>query len=58
MNNKVKLIVLGWILVVMGVLGLLDAFPLGQGPIWYQIIKVIVGLYLAFATKAEETQSG
>jgi hypothetical protein len=56
MNNKMKLIVLGWILVVMGVLGFLDAFPLGQGPIWYQIIKVIVGLYLAFATKEEKTQ--
>ncbi len=57
MNNRLKLIVLGWILVVMGVLGFLDAFPLGQGPIWYQIIKVILGLYLAFATRAEDTQS-
>ncbi|HHT25797.1 MAG TPA: hypothetical protein GXZ82_00925 [Firmicutes bacterium] len=53
MNNRVKLIVLGWILVAMGVLGFFEGFPLGQGPAWYQIAKILIGLYLGLFSKEE-----
>jgi len=47
-------VVVGWVLVVMGVLGFFKGFPLGQGPVWYQIIKILIGLYLALFSKKEE----
>ncbi|MGI6625501.1 MAG: hypothetical protein ACOX57_08800 [Limnochordia bacterium] len=53
MSNRIKLIVLGWILVGLGVLGFFEGFPLGQGPVWYQIVKIIAGLYLGLFSREE-----
>lgn len=53
MNNRIKLIVIGWVLVIMGALGFFEVFPLGQGPIWYQIVKILVGLYLGLSSREE-----
>lgn len=57
MSNRIKLIVLGWILVGLGVLGFFEGFPLGQGPVWYQIVKIIAGLYLGLFSREEAQHS-
>ena len=53
MTNKTKLVVAGWIIAALGVLGFFSSFPVGQGPVWYQIVKVAAGLYLALFSKED-----
>jgi len=41
---KTLLVVYSWLLLIMGILGVIPGIPLGTEPVWHALLKIILGL--------------
>jgi len=43
-KNRIILMIVGFIVLIMGILGAIPDLEIGTEPIWHAILKIIIGL--------------
>ncbi|MEN3185616.1 MAG: hypothetical protein ABDK94_02920 [Atribacterota bacterium] len=41
---KTLLVIYSWLLLIMGILGVIPGIPLGTEPVWHALLKIILGI--------------
>ncbi|WP_017872905.1 hypothetical protein [Candidatus Caldatribacterium saccharofermentans] len=53
---RVLLTIYSWLLLIMGILGLIPGLNIGTEPVWHALVKIIlgiVGIWVSMAKKKE-----
>lgn len=54
---RVLLLVYSWLLLIMGILGLIPGINLGTEPIWHALLKIILGILGIWASMGKKKET-
>ncbi len=54
---KLLLTIYSWLLLIMGILGLIPGLPLGTEPAWHAVVKIVLGLLGIWVSMAKKKES-
>ncbi|WP_438314834.1 hypothetical protein ACP6EK_07530 [Candidatus Caldatribacterium sp. SIUC1] len=53
---RVLLIIYSWLLLIMGILGLIPGLNIGAEPAWHAVVKVILGIVGIWASMTKKKE--
>ncbi len=53
---RILLAVYSWLLLVMGILGLIPGLNVGTEPVWHALLKIILGIIGIWASTAKKKE--
>ncbi|MEN3202111.1 MAG: hypothetical protein ABDK87_00070 [Atribacterota bacterium] len=53
---RILLLIYSWVLLIMGILGLIPGLNLGTEPVWHALLKVILGIVGIWASMVKKKE--